>query len=85
MSKLIGYVIALIGLAIIALSFLKVIPIPSAIPQQAVLIAGLILIIIGVFLTLGKSSSKIAHASEEVPIYEGEGKKKKIVGYKRAK
>lgn len=85
MGKLIGYILALIGLAILALSFLNIIPIPSFIKPPYVLVAGFALIILGIALTLNKSNYKAKQSAEEVPIYEGEGKHRKIVGYKRAK
>jgi hypothetical protein len=38
-----------------------------------------------ILIVLGGGSSKggkVKHVSEEVPIYKGEGKKRRIVGYK---
>lgn len=86
MAKILGYIVAIIGLVILALSFISVnIPVISSINKMYIMFAGIIVIIVGIALSLGKSSSKVSQASEEVPIYEGEGKKKKIVGYKRGK
>lgn len=81
MNKLIGYIIALAGLAVMALSFMKI-PLPIPIDAKYLLIAGVIGVVVGVLLTLGKSSGK---QQEEVPIYEGKGKERKIVGYQRMK
>ena len=80
MSKLIGYIIALIGIIILALTMLNIISIPG-IKQPYIMVAGVAIVIIGVFLSLGKSERQL----KEVPIYEGEGKKRKIVAYKRMK
>jgi hypothetical protein len=87
MSKILGYVIAAIGLIIAIVSFnASRIAFLSAIPQKYILMAGIVIIIVGVALTMMKSSSssKAKQAEEEVPIYEGTGKKRKIVGYRKA-
>lgn len=88
MSKILGYIIALAGLVILALSFITSnIPLISSIPKMYVMFAGVIVIVLGIAMSMmnESSGSKVKHASEEVPIYEGEGKNKRIVGYKRAK
>jgi|WetSurMetagenome_2_1015567.scaffolds.fasta_scaffold489742_2 hypothetical protein len=88
MAKVLGYVLATIGLVIMALSFvLSSIPLLSSVKPIVVMFIGIILIIVGVALSMGSgsSSNKIKQAADEVPIYEGEGKKRRIVGYKRAK
>jgi len=90
MGKAFGYASAIIGIIIIifskkiaALSFL------SSLSKINIYtsVLGVALVVVGVIFMMDKSSSSynVKHASEEVPIYEGEGKKKKIVGYKRAK
>lgn len=83
-SKLVGYIIAAIGLVLLAVVMLEILIIPGINPSFLILAAA-ILIIVGVFLTLGKSKYSVKQASEEVPIYIDEGKKRKIVGYKREK
>jgi len=80
MNKLIGYLIALAGLVILALPFMTFVPIPAQIKPMYLMIGGIAAIILGIALTLGPKRSKI---EKEVPIYEGEGKKRKIVGYQR--
>ncbi len=81
MNKLIGYLIALAGLIAMALSFIKI-PALSAINSKTILIAGIILVLVGVVLTLGRKENP---AESEVPIYEGKRKKRKVVGYQRMK
>lgn len=88
MVKILGYLIALLGLGIVILSFnIKRlnIALPTSLKTSYIMIAGLAIVIIGVAFTLKKksSNSKITQATEEVPIYEGEGKQRKIVGYKK--
>jgi len=86
MSKILGYIIALIGLVVLVLSFITSnIPLISAIPKMYIMFAGIILIIVGIALSMGKSSSRVKQSEEEVPIYEGAGKNRKIVGYRRAR
>lgn len=85
MNKFIGYIIALIGLALIGLSpAIAKIPGLSSIPGKYLIIGGIVIIIIGIALTLQKHSSNVKQAAEEVPIYSGEGKNRKIVGYRKA-
>jgi len=80
MNKIIGYIIAVIGLVILALPFMTFIPIPEQIKPVYLMIGGIAVIIVGIALTLGPKQSKV---EKEVPIYEGEGKHRKIVGYQR--
>jgi len=86
-NKLIGYIVSASGLLVIVLSFFRnsFAFLPASISKNDLIVAGIILIIIGVVLSFNKSksSSKIKQASEEVPIYEGEGKHRKIVAYKK--
>ena len=85
MNKLISYVIAILGLIVIVLSFnLSVGELIKGIGLKVtyLMILGIVLVILGVVLSLNK---KQAGQEAEVPIYEGEGKKRKIVGYRRHK
>lgn len=82
MHKSIGYVLAILGLIGIAASTFgsaslqDTIGLDNKIADTTVLIAGVILVAIGIlFVVKGSSSSKIT----EVPIYKG----KEIVGYRR--
>jgi hypothetical protein len=86
-TKIIGYVLAILGLAVIALSN-SIVKLPflanNAKGLLYVAMTGVVLIAVGIALSLTSSSSNsIKQAAEEVPIYEGEGKKRKIVGYKK--
>ena len=86
MNKAIGYVIAVIGIVLIALNtaftqFISKIAFLQGIKQIYILAAGIVLIVFGIFFVLMSGSA--AKQPKEVPIYEGEGKKRSIVGYKR--
>jgi hypothetical protein len=84
----IGYVFAGIGLAIIVLSnqIFTYLSKLFTIKLPFVIIAGVAFVLLGVILLMGNSPSgqTVKHAAEEVPIYEGEGKNKRIIGYKKA-
>ncbi|MFH1710867.1 MAG: hypothetical protein ABH840_00985 [Nanoarchaeota archaeon] len=80
MNKLIGYLIAIVGLIILALPFMTFIPVPEQIKPVYLMVGGIAVIIAGIALTLSPKHSKV---EKEVPIYEGEGKKRKVVGYRR--
>lgn len=82
--KLLGYILAVLGLALVALS--KVISAKISILKELyVIIGGVILVAVGIVLLLSNSSGNVNQASEEVPIYSGTGKHRKIVGYQKAK
>lgn len=86
-TKILGYVIAILGLAVIGLSnYIIKLPFLNSSAKGLLYVAmtGVVLIAVGIALSLtGSSSSSIKQAAEEVPIYEGEGKKRKIVGYQK--
>jgi sulfite exporter TauE/SafE len=84
-NKFLGYIIAGVGILVLALSFK---PIRDAIKLTAVLpisditlmIAGAVILIVGVYLaTRGAGSQKVT----EVPIYEGHGKERRVVAIQR--
>ena len=89
MSKVLGYGLMIIGILLIAANLLfkttiEKIPFLAKLNILWVLVVGLILVVAGFLFTKdSSSSSKVQYASEEVPIYHGEGKNKRIVGYKR--
>lgn len=87
--KILGYTLAGLGLATIALSKLIVSNLPFlksiAKAELYVILGGFVLVAAGIaFVLSGESSSRVKQAEEEVPIYEGVGKKRKIVGYQKA-
>ncbi len=82
MLKIIGYLLSIIGLAALALSINGVrkiisITLPGQLNNTFLTIAGIIFLIIGVFIAMKNPSSASKHA--EVPIYQGN----QIVGYRR--
>ncbi|MEK6881907.1 MAG: hypothetical protein AABY22_19975 [Nanoarchaeota archaeon] len=84
-----GYAVSVVGLGVIVLSS-KIAPFLSFLKTKAMvgtIIAGLALVILGIAVVMigrGSSSySSIKHASPEVPIYEGKGKNRKIIGYQK--
>ncbi len=89
--KLIGYIIAGVGVLIIAFNkFIISLPLISGLGSKSMMytiVAGVAAVAVGVVLVLGESSSSdnVKHAAPEVPIYEGTGKNRRIVGYQRAK
>jgi len=84
MKKIIGYIISIIGLAAIASytvpEIKSNIPLISALTDTTLLIAGLIIIAVGVFIVI-KSGGGGRQKLTEVPIYQG----KDVVGYRRHK
>lgn len=83
MNKLISYIIVIIGLLAFAISYpaLRTLVKLSSIgiPDTLLMVIGAILLIVGLFLVFKSSSSQ----PKEVPIYEGRGKQRKIVGIQR--
>ena len=87
MKKEIGYIVSVAGLVVMALSFglFKLDwAILDTIPPGIITAAGVIAIIVGVVISLtDKGIKRGKQVHEEVPIYEGTGKNRKIVGYQR--
>jgi hypothetical protein len=88
--KILGYILSVAGLAVIALSnIIAKISFLAKIEKALlyIILAGIVLVVLGIAFIMGfsssTSSSKVKHAAEEVPIYEGEGKKRRIVGYRK--
>lgn len=87
MNSIIGYIFAAFGLGIL-LAATKISAALSKvfeIKMPIIVIAGVGLILIGIIMLMNPSSKKgkVSQATEEVPIYEGEGKHRKIVGYRK--
>jgi protein-S-isoprenylcysteine O-methyltransferase Ste14 len=88
MDKRVGYVVAVVGLVLMALGFgtFKIdTGFLGALPELWIVGGGVVLIVVGVAISLMDKGGggKIKHAKEEVPIYEGVGKNRKIVGYRK--
>lgn len=84
MKKIIGYVLILVGLVGVALSYKTIresvnLTIPAALNDNYIIGIGALLIILGAFIGLRSGSSK--KQEPEVPIYHG----KNVVGYRRVK
>lgn len=83
MHKSIGYILALVGLIALGLSTVgsqslqDSLGLDNKVADNTVMIAGIILIAIGILFIVKGSSSKIT----EVPIYKG----KEVIGYRRVK
>jgi len=92
MKKIIGYLLAALGLIGLLISSKKgveitskTIPFIKDIPYLYLLIPSLVLIALGIVILIvlgGGSSGKAKQSEKEVPIYQGEGKKRKIIGYR---
>jgi len=88
MKKVVGYVLAVVGLVVMVIGF-GIVPVEigflEGVAGNYVSGAGIVLVIIGAVIAAKGSggSGRARHASEEVPIYEGTGKKRKIVGYRK--
>jgi hypothetical protein len=81
MYKNLGYILAFVGLAVMAVGFgtFKLdLAILKVLKPGVITIIGVVLIAVGVFMAL-KMGKNTKQAGAEVPIYEGE----KIVGYRR--
>ena len=90
MKKMVGYGIAIGGIVIMLVGFGTLnlpLPILKTIKPQFIIAAGIIGIIIGVVLSLDsskkKSRKKKNTGEDEIPIYEGTGKNRRIVGYRK--
>ena len=86
MKLIYGYLLAalgLIGLAANSTAGRKMIPVLENVSKEYILVPAMVLIVLGivVLIVMGKSG-KPRQEKEEVPIFKGEGKKRKIVGYR---
>ena len=89
MKKVIGYVVSVVGIAVMAVGF-GMIPIDweifNIVPMEYVAGFGLVLVGVGVLMALkGKDGGKKSggDGGSEVPIYEGVGKSRRVVGYRK--
>jgi len=86
MNKVIGYIVAVVGLVVMTLGFgiIKKVDL-LGIPSVYVSGAGIILVVVGVVISMkseGGGGRKVDEGKNEIPIYEGVGKKRRIVGYR---
>ena len=86
-NKTLGYSLSIIGLIVLVLSYPVIrtaikLPASFGIKDSILMVIGLVIIVLGVVLAFNKSSSS-GKQEEEVPIYEGEGKHRRIVGYRK--
>jgi hypothetical protein len=88
-TKIIGYVLSGLGLIGIFLSSAqgkKIAPFLTSVPDKYLIVGSIMIIALGIVLMMSGgngSSKKEKQKAPEVPIYEGEGKKRKIVAYQR--
>lgn len=84
MNKVVGYVFAVVGLVAIVMGsgFFGEVDL-IGITSLQISIVGVVLVVIGVALSLVGGRGRSRQKSEEVPIYEGVGKKRRIVGYRK--
>ena len=87
MKRLIGYVVSIVGIVVMAFGFNMFrldIALLDGIASNFIVGAGVVMIIAGVVISMMDSrGGKARQAKEEVPIYEGTGKSRKIVGYRK--
>ncbi len=82
-KSMLGFIISIIGVILIALSFEPIkeaskLSLPAIITPNILMIIGIVVVIVGLFLSLGGNKSK---KLRDLPIYQG----KDIVGYRRHK
>lgn len=84
MNKVVGYVLAVVGLVVIAVGsgFFGEVDL-LGFDSLYVSITGVGLVVVGVVFSMMGGSGRVKKQSEEIPIYEGVGKKRKIVGYRK--
>jgi hypothetical protein len=88
MKKMVGYALSIAGVLVMALGF-GMLPFKVAILEgvagNIIAGAGIGLVVVGVLFSMNKGggSKKGKGGHDEVPIYEGVGKKRKVVGYRK--
>ncbi|PIN92664.1 hypothetical protein COU61_01370 [Candidatus Pacearchaeota archaeon CG10_big_fil_rev_8_21_14_0_10_35_13] len=91
--KIISYALIIVGFVFLASNIgklqdfiFRIIPFMSSFNKTVSLIIAGVLIVVGLFLAPQsgkKKNKKDDDKFEEVPIYEGHGKTKKVIGYKK--
>jgi len=89
MKKVIGYLLIVAGFFFVALgvsnanqAISNLVSVPEISPITTNII-GIILIVAGIYFTWAHRGSRTNSPHGEVPIYHGEGKNRKIVGYRK--
>ena len=88
MRKETGYVISVLGIVIMAIGF-NMIPlgweILNLVDSNYVAGVGILLIVLGVFVSMKGQKGRGAPKSgeDEVPIFEGVGRSRRVVGYRK--
>ncbi len=89
-KKIIGYAVSIAGIAVMSVGF-GMIPVKLKILEGVagnyIAGVGIVLVAVGVMVSLkvGKVKvGKVKGGEDEVPIYEGVGKKRRVVGYRKA-
>ena len=85
MKRVVGYVIAVVGLVVMALGFGFFGEIDLfGVGSLYVSVGGVVLVVVGALIVLmDRGGRKVSKGKDEVPIYEGVGKKRRIVGYRK--
>ena len=85
-KRVTGYIVSVVGIGVMAVGF-NIIPLKweilNIIPAQYVGGAGMGLVGIGVLMALMDGGRKGKKGESEVPIYEGVGRSRRVVGYRR--
>lgn len=88
MRKESGYIVSVLGIVIMAVGF-GIVPLDweilNLIDSNYVAGFGIFLIVFGVFVSLKGETEKKAprDGEDEIPIYEGIGKSRRVVGYRK--
>ncbi len=88
MKAVIGYLFAglgIVGLAVNSTLGREMVGFLDGVSNISVLLVSVVLLVLGLIVMVkfgGRGGARIRQVGEEVPIYEGTGKKRRIVGYR---
>ena len=87
MKRAIGYGVSVLGIVVMAVGFGMIpagVVFLGGVDSNYVAGAGVVLVVVGVLVSLKSGGKKsVKSGNDEVPIYEGVGKKRKVVGYRK--
>ena len=86
MKREVGYVVSVFGIVVMAVGFQMIDfgwEILNLVNLDYVAGVGGLLVAVGVFISLKGERGKVSNGKDEVPIYEGVGKSRRIVGYRK--